>query len=409
MRYFADLHVHSRHSLATSPACTLEGFAAAALVKGVAVVGTGDALHGAWLNELREKLEPAAPGLYRLRTGVADSALAAVRFMVTVEVSCVFRQGGRGRRAHLLIGLPSLAAAGRLRSRLAAVGKLDGDGRPVLRLSLRETAAAVLETAADALLIPAHIWTPWYAMLGSRSGFDSVEEAFGDLAGELAALETGLSSDPPMNWRVGRLDRWALLSASDAHSPAMLGRKATIFLGELDYFWIRTGLRGRDPTVLWGTCDLFPAVGKYHWDGHRACGVVLPPVESRRLNGICPVCARPLTLGVAHRVEALADHPAGRRPAGAAGFVSIIPLAGLVAECLGAPAAGRPVRLVCDRITAALGSELPLLLNAVPPEVEAAAGVPRLAEALGNLRAGRVLLHAGYDGVPGQACALSVG
>lgn len=236
------------------------------------MVGTGDALHGAWLNELREKLEPAAPGLYRLRSGGADSAWAAVRFMVTVEVNCVFRQGGRGRRAHLLIGLPSLEAAGRLRSRLAAYGKLDSDGRPVLRLSLRETAAAVLEAAADALLIPAHIWTPWYAMLGSRSGFDSVEEAFGDLAGELAALETGLSSDPPMNWRVGRLHRWALLSASDAHSPAMLGRKATIFLGEPDYFQIRTGLRGRDPTVLWGTCDLFPESRPFVTGSRRRLG-----------------------------------------------------------------------------------------------------------------------------------------
>lgn len=416
--FWADLHVHSARSLATSRDCTPEGLHRWAQLKGVTVAGTGDATHPDWLAELARKLEPAAPGLYRLRAEFAapvDAAVppacrAPVFFAVTAEVSSVFRQDGRTRKVHSLLLFPSLESAAAFSRRLEAHAKVRSDGRPVTRLLPRDLLETALACSSDSLLIPAHIWTPWFSLFGARSGFDSLEECFGDLAPEITAIETGLSSDPPMNNRWSALDRLALVSHSDLHSPAMLGRKATRFRGPPDFFRMRRGLRDRSSGICAGTLELFPETGKYHWDGHRACGIALAPDAARKQGGLCPVCGRPLTPGVLHRIEDLADRPAGvPPPSGRPPFAYWVPLPELLAECLGCAAAARRVQQACQTLREQFGPEIPLVLDADAAALAAALGPAgeRLGEAVANLRAGRVLRQPGADGVYGRALLLS--
>ena len=407
--YLADLHTHSHFSRATSPDCTLAGLHHWAQLKGITVVGTGDFTHPGWFEELTTQLRPAAPGLYQLcppAAALADvhvpaACRAPVRFLLTGEISSIYKRDGRVRKVHSLVLAPDLATVAKINARLAAIGNIRSDGRPILKLDPRNLLEILLEAHPATALIPAHIWTPWFAMLGSRSGFVSLTECFGDLAPHVFAVETGLSSDPPMNWRVRALDRVALVSNSDLHSPAKLGRNANVFKGQPDYFVLLQGLRRKDPAVCGGTIDLFPEEGKYHLDGHRTCGFVCTPEESRQLENLCPQCHQPLTLGVLHRVLALADRPAGVRPPGALPHQYIIPLSELLNELLDVGPASQKVQLAYQQLLAACGPELRLLLQ-VPLDQLDAHGPPRLGEAVRRLRAGQVLRRAGYDGASGS-------
>ncbi len=403
MPFYADLHIHSKHSLATSRDCDLEHLAWWARRKGIAVVATGDFTHPKWFEEIRDKLVPAEPGLFRLRPELEreidrrlpPSCRGATRFLLEVEISTIYKKGETTRKVHHLIYAPDLEVAGRFRDALGKIGNISSDGRPILGLDSRHLLEITLESGPGAYLVPAHVWTPWFAVLGSKSGFDSVEECYGDLAEHIFAVETGLSSDPPMNWRVSSLDRFTLVSNSDAHSPPMLGREACVFDTELDYFAMRRALEtGRG---YGGTLELFPEEGKYHMDGHRPCGVCLEPEETRRHGGRCPSCGKPLTVGVMHRVQALADRPAGQRPPRTDPFRSLVPLPEIVSEIRGVGPKSKTVQgSVADLVTR-LGPELEIL-ETVPPEDVRRNADPLLAEALDRLRQGRTHRQAGYDG-----------
>ncbi|MBO0892874.1 MAG: hypothetical protein J2O39_00725, partial [Acidimicrobiales bacterium] len=407
MRFHADLHVHSKYSRACSRDGDLEHLAWWSGRKGLSVVGTGDFTHPAWSDELRTGLTPAEPGLYRLRPELEREMLGRlpascrqpVRFLLSTEISTIYKRDGRTRKVHHLLYAPDLAAMERITAALARVGNLASDGRPILGLDSRHLLEITLSGGDGCYLVPAHAWTPWFAVLGSQSGFDQVDECYGDLADHVFALETGLSSDPAMNWRVSSLDRYQLVSNSDAHSPPMLGREATTFDAPLDYFAILSALRTGEG--LAGTVEFFPEEGKYHLDGHRACGVCTEPAETRRLDGRCPVCTKPLTVGVLHRVEVLADDPPGRRPPARPGFRSLIQLPEIVGELLGVGAGAKSVARQVAGLVERLGPEL-AILESVPLDEVAAVGSSLLVEGLTRLREGRVLRRAGYDGVYGE-------
>src|SRR5215467_4598483 len=349
MRFHADLHVHSKYSRATSRDLDLEHLAAWACRKGIGVVGTGDFTHPAWCAELKEKLVPAEPGLFRLRDDIEKGVAAtlppacrtAVRFMLEVEISTIYKKGDKTRKVHHLIYAPDFATVDRINARLARIGNIASDGRPILGLDSRDLLEITLESDPGAYFIPAHIWTPWFAALGSQSGFDSIAECYGDLAGNIFAVETGLSSDPAMNWRVSFLDRYRLVSNSDAHSPGKLGREATAFDCDLDYFAIRRALETGRGYV--GTVEFFPEEGKYHLDGHRKCNVRLTPRETLANEGRCPVCGERVTVGVLHRIEMLADRreEETKPPTTAGEVTNLVPLAEILSEIVGAGAASK--------------------------------------------------------------------
>lgn len=403
MPLLADLHIHSRFSRATSRDLELASLHRTALEKGLTLVGTGDLTHPGWMAEIREQLEPAEPGLFRLRPELARAAEAGlpaacageVRFVLSVEISSIYKKAGRVRKNHNLVLMPTLEAAERFRSRLAAVGNLESDGRPILGLDARDLLEITLETDPLAFLIPAHIWTPWFSMLGSKSGFDSLAECFGDLAGEVFAAETGLSSDPPMNWRVSELDRLTLVSNSDAHSPGSLGREANRLDIEPSFEALRRAIERREGFL--GTIEYYPEQGKYHLDGHRSCGVRLEPDETRRLDGRCPECGGPVTVGVMSRVLALADRRSGFQPADAPSFERLVPLDQTVAQVAGASPASRRVRDEVARLLAQLGPEL-AVLREVPLEDIARVAGAAIAEGVRRVRCGELTIAAGYDG-----------
>ncbi len=403
MIFYADLHVHSKYSRATSHDADLEHLALWARRKGITVVGTGDFTHPAWFEEIRDKLVPAEPGLFRLRPEIeqeVERRLPAachgpVRFLLEVEISTIYKKGERTRKVHHLIYASNLETAGRFREKLGTIGNLAADGRPILGLDSRHLLEITLESGPDAYLIPAHVWTPWFAVLGSKSGFDSVEECYGDLTPHIFAVETGLSSDPPMNWRVSCLDRFTLVSNSDAHSPPKLGREACAFDTDLDYFAIRRSLETGEG--FGGTVEFFPEEGKYHLDGHRACGVRLEPAETRKADGLCPACGKPLTVGVMHRVEELADQPEEARRGRTDPFRSLVPLPEIVAEIRGTQTKTRGVEEAVAQLVGRLGPEMDIL-ERIPLEDVARAADPLLVEALARLRAGQVRRESGYDG-----------
>src|SRR5499427_2274277 len=405
MRFHADLHVHSKYSRATSRDLDLEHVAHWAARKGIGVVATGDFTHPAWCAELKDKLVPAEPGLFRLRDdiekGVAATLPAAcrnpVRFMLEVEISTIYKKGDKTRKVHHLIYAPDFATVDRISARLARIGNIASDGRPILGLDSRDLLEITLESGPGAYLVPAHIWTPWFAALGSQSGFDSIGECYGDLAPQIFAVETGLSSDPAMNWRLSMLDRYRLVSNSDAHSPGKLGREATAFDGEMDYFAIRRALETGAGYA--GTVEFFPEEGKYHLDGHRKCASRLTPRETLANEGRCPVCGERVTVGVLHRVEMLADRSEEEtKPPPTAGRAeNLVPLPEVLAEINGTGAASKAVERSYDRLIATLGPEL-AILDAVPVENISRASSSLLAEAITRLRAGRVICEAGYGG-----------
>jgi uncharacterized protein (TIGR00375 family) len=405
MRFHADLHVHSKYSRATSRDLDLEHLAAWACRKGIGVVATGDFTHPAWCAELKQKLVPAEPGLFRLRDDIEQAVTqtlppacrAPVRFMLEVEISTIYKKGDRTRKIHHLIYAPDFETVDRMSARLARIGNIASDGRPILGLDSRDLLEIALEAGPHAYLVPAHIWTPWFAALGSQSGFDSIADCYGDLADRIFAVETGLSSDPAMNWRVSFLDRYRLTSNSDAHSPGKLGREATTFDCEVDYFAIKHALESGHGYV--GTVEFFPEEGKYHLDGHRKCEVRLSPKETLAHGGLCPVCGQPLTIGVEHRVDVLADRSEAQAvPPRTAGAVSsLVPLPEILSELTASGAASRTVARGYDQAISKLGPELPIL-QSVPVEDIAHAGSSILAEAIARLRSGHVIRDAGYDG-----------
>jgi DNA helicase-2/ATP-dependent DNA helicase PcrA len=404
MRFHADLHVHSKYSRATSRDLDLEHLAWWAARKGIGLVGTGDFCHPAWAAELKEKLVPAEPGLFRLRPDIEQGVAATlppacrtpVRFMLEVEISTIYKKGDKTRKVHHLIYAPDFETADRFAARLGAIGNIKSDGRPILGLDSRDLLEIALESGPGAYLVPAHIWTPWFAALGSQSGFDTIADCYGDLAPHIFAVETGLSSDPPMNWRVSFLDRYRLTSNSDAHSPGKLGREATTFDCDMDYFALRRALETGAGYV--GTVEFFPEEGKYHLDGHRNCAVRLTPRETLQNGGRCPVCGGKLTIGVEHRVEVLADRNVVETPPATAGTVSnLVPLSEVLSEIAASGVGTKTVERMYDRVIGALGPELSIL-SEVPAEDIARAESSVLAEAITRLRAGKVIREAGYDG-----------
>jgi DNA helicase-2/ATP-dependent DNA helicase PcrA len=401
--FHADLHIHSKFSRACSKDCDIEHLSWWALRKGLRLLGTGDFTHPAWADELRETLVPAEPGLFRIRPDLEKrllrdspaSCAGDVRFMLSVEISTIYRRDDRTRKVHHLLYAPSFEAAGRITAALAKIGNLASDGRPILGLDSRDLLDITLSADQDCFLVPAHVWTPWFAVLGSKSGFDAVRDCYADLADHIFAVETGLSSDPPMNWACSSLDAYRLVSNSDAHSPPMLGREATVFDTELDYFSVAAALRTGQG--LAGTVEFFPEEGKYHLDGHRKCDVRVEPEQTRELDTICPRCGKPLTVGVLHRVAELADRPPGYRPPGAAGFTNLIQLPEIMGEILATGPKSKKVTGEIGRLVAALGPELSILRD-VPLDDLRRVGGTRLGEGIGRLRRGEVIRDAGYDG-----------
>ena len=400
MAYYADLHIHSSYAYATSRELTFENLARWARRKGVDMLASADFTHPAWFAESCDKLSEAGDGVYEH---------GGVKFVLGTEVSCVARVGGRGRRVHLLAFAPSLAAVGKINKALRSRGaKLDGDGRPTLKTPPRDLLALMLDADPRCFAVPAHAWTPWYGVFGAKSGFDSLESAFGDLTPLIPAVETGLSADPSMCWRVPDLDDKAIVSFSDAHSLPKLARELTAFEGEPSYGGLLDALRNRR---ISHTLEFFPEEGKYHNSGHRACGVSLSPRELAANGGVrCPKCGRALTLGVAERVDALAqrESAAVRRADGMMEspnvdrppYRSLISLDQILSETLGVGVKTKRVQTASERLTDTFGSELSVLLDAPLPDIAAAlpAHGERLAEGIARVRAGEVCIVPGYDG-----------
>jgi DNA helicase-2/ATP-dependent DNA helicase PcrA len=403
MGFYADLHLHSKHSRATSRDADLEHMALWARKKGVAVLGTGDFTHPAWMREIEDKLVPAEPGLFRLRPELeralddetAGERSPPPRFLLEVEISTIYKKDGKTRKVHHLLYAPDLEKAKAIARSLERIGNLASDGRPILGLDSRHLLEITLQAGDGCFLIPAHIWTPWFAVLGSMSGFDAIEDCYGDLSPHIFAIETGLSSDPPMNRRLSRLDRYTLVSNSDAHSPPKIGREACAFDCDMDYFAMRRALE--TGAGYGGTVEFFAEEGKYHLDGHRDCGVCWTPEETRRAGGACPICSKPLTLGVLHRVSDLADREENGPAPAPAPFKSLVPLKEVLAEIEGTGAKSRAVQARYESLVARVGSELHILERAPLDEV-GRAGDALLAEAIGRMRAGKVIRTPGYDG-----------
>ena len=402
MKFIADFHLHSKYSRATSKDMNLESLDKWAKIKGLKVLGTGDFTHPEWFKSFREKLEPAEPGLYK------SKADGQTRFILTSEISCIYSKNGRVRKVHVLIFAPSLEAVEKINAHLGFIGNLKSDGRPILGLDAKELAKIALGISPDCFIVPAHAWTPWFSIFGSKSGFDSIEECFEEYSKYIYAIETGLSSDPPMNWRLSALDKITLISNSDAHSPRKLGREANVFDTDLSYNAIIGAIKEKDPRRFLYTIEFFPEEGKYHYDGHRACEISLTPPESKKYNNICPTCGKPLTIGVMNRVESLADRKQGFGPNGAIPFRSLVPLEEIIAESLGVTTASKQVGIEYKNLIKKLGSELNVLLEASKQDLVAAT-LPEIAEGIARVREGHVSITPGYDGVYGKVSIFSKG
>jgi DNA helicase-2/ATP-dependent DNA helicase PcrA len=413
--FIADLHIHSKFSRATARNLDLEHIYRWAQLKGISVVGTGDFTHPEWFSQITEKLVPAEPGLYRLRPDIARccdesvplSCRAPVRFMLSCEISNIYKKKGLTRKNHNLIFFSELDRVQQFNTRLENIGNIHSDGRPILGLDARDLLEIVLETSDDAFLVPAHIWTPWFSMLGSKSGFDSIKACFEDLSHHIFAAETGLSSDPSMNWRVTDLDNITLISNSDAHSPSKLGREANLFNTEMNYHAIRSAIENGDKDHFAGTFEFYPEEGKYHADGHRKCSVSFTPAQTRSHNGNCPVCGKPLTLGVLHRVEALATRSEGMQPKRAFPFYRLVPLADLLSEILKVGVQSKKVKQTYLNLLETLGNELDILHRLEIKTIQSA-GIPLLAEAIFRMRDNRISFSPGYDGLYGTVQLFTV-
>ncbi len=402
MRFIGDLHIHSKYSRATSKEMTPEGLAYWAQLKGIKVIGTGDFTHPDWYRELKEKLLLQDNGLYRLReevTTVPERCRSDVYFIPTAEISCIYKKGDRTRKIHIVIILPTLELVAAFNARLSKIGNLTADGRPIIGLDAKRLLEMILQVTEDSLVIPAHAWTPHFSIFGAFSGFDSIEECFEDLSDRIYAIETGLSSDPPMNWRLSGLDNITLVSNSDAHSPSKLGREANIFDTDLSYEGIINSIKsGRG---FEGTIEFYPEEGKYHFDGHRTCNVCISPEETRKYGYKCPVCGRPVTVGVMHRVELLADRNNGYKPERAKPFYSAIPLQEIIAEAVEAGVNTKKVQQLYMKVLQDIGPEFDVLLNREIDDIKRSAG-EMVAEGIRRMRDGEVRIRPGFDGEFGK-------
>ena len=404
MKMIADLHIHSRFSMATSKEGTPENLDFWARKKGISLIGTGDFTHPVWREELKERLVLEGNGLYRLRDEYVKEEIRkfpgeGTRFVVSGEISSIYKKNGKTRKVHNVILLPSLEAADAMAQRLEKIGNIHSDGRPILGLDSHDLLEMMLDVCPEGILIPAHIWTPHFSVLGAKSGFDSVEECFEELAPYIHALETGLSSDPAMNWRISKLDRYQLVSNSDAHSPSKLGREANLLDIDCSYEGLYRAIQTGEG--LEGTVEFFPEEGKYHFDGHRKCGVSLSPVEAERLGGICPVCGKKLTMGVDHRVEQLADRAEGFVKKDGKKYESLVPLPEVISACMGYSTASKKVQGCFEQMIQTLGTEFYILRNVPSEDIKSCAG-ERIAEGIENVRTGNVKRIPGYDGEYGK-------
>ena len=404
MKTIADLHIHSRFSMATSKEGTPENLDFWARKKGISLIGTGDFTHPVWREELKERLVSEGNGLYRLRDEYVkeDSRKfpgEGTRFVVSGEISSIYKKNGKTRKVHNVILLPSLEAADAMAQRLEKIGNIHSDGRPILGLDSHDLLEMMLDVCPEGILIPAHIWTPHFSVLGAKSGFDSVEECFEELTPYVHALETGLSSDPAMNWRISKLDRYQLVSNSDAHSPSKLGREANLLNIDCSYEGLYRAIQAGQG--LEGTVEFFPEEGKYHFDGHRKCGISLSPVEAERLGGICPVCGKKLTMGVDHRVEQLADREEGFVKEDGKKYESLVPLPEVISACMGYSTASKKVQGCFEQMLQTLGTEFDILRNVPSEDIKSCAG-ERIAEGIENVRTGNVKRIPGYDGEYGK-------
>ena len=390
--------------MATSKEGTPENLDFWARKKGISLIGTGDFTHPVWREELKERLVSEGNGLYRLRDAYVKEESRkfpgeGTRFVVSGEISSIYKKNGKTRKVHNVILLPSLEAADAMAQRLEKIGNIHSDGRPILGLDSHDLLEMMLDVCPEGILIPAHIWTPHFSVLGAKSGFDSVEECFEELAPYIHALETGLSSDPAMNWRISKLDRYQLVSNSDAHSPSKLGREANLLDIDCSYEGLYRAIQTGEG--LEGTVEFFPEEGKYHFDGHRKCGVSLSPVEAERLGGICPVCGKKLTMGVDHRVEQLADRAEGFVKKDGKKYESLVPLPEVISACMGYSTASKKVQGCFEQMIQTLGTEFDILRNVPSEDIKSCAG-ERIAEGIENVRTGNVKRIPGYDGEYGK-------
>jgi len=403
MRFVADFHLHSKYSRATSKNMDLESLDEWAKIKGIKILGTGDFTHPEWFKNLKEKLEPAFDGLYKLKNK-QESTL----FLLTTEISCIYQKKGRLRKIHLIVFSPSLEISEKIDVHLDLIGNLKSDGRPILGLDAKELLKIILNVSEECLIVPAHIWTPWFSLFGSRSGFDSIEECFDEYSKYIYAGETGLSSDPAMNWRLSALDKITLISNSDSHSPSRIGREANVFDTEPSYLAITKAIKEKNPQQFLFTVEFFPEEGKYHYDGHRMCKVSLSPKESKKYNNLCPVCGRPLTIGVLNRVENLADRPEGFKPDITIPFKSLVPLDEIIADAVGQTTGTKKVNSEYKNLINNFGDEFKVLLE-ISLENLAKVTLPGIAEGILKVREGKVYIEPGYDGVYGKIKILSPG
>jgi len=388
MKIFADLHIHSRHSRATSKQLDIDNLEKWAKVKGINLLGTGDFTHPVWIKELKEKLVTEENGIYKTQAGFP--------FVLQSEISLMYTQG-KGRRVHIVMLAPNFDVAGQITEYLKTKGRVDYDGRPIFKIPCHELTEKLMSISKDIEIIPAHVWTPWFGLFGSKTGFDSVEEAFQDKAKHIHALETGLSSDPAMNWRLSALDKYSLVSFSDLHSfwPWRLGREATMFDIDLTYKNLINALRTKQG--LLGTIEVDPAYGKYHWDGHRMCNIRFEPKETVKLNGVCPKCGKPLTIGVEYRVEQLADREIGFKPANAPGFKTLIPISEILSRLLGTAIATQKVWREYNKLIGAFGNEMNILLDVPFDKLKNTSG-ELIAQKIIDNRKGNIKVDPGYDG-----------
>lgn len=406
MKQIADLHIHSRYSMATSKDGTPEMLDLWARKKGITLLGTGDMTHPLWRQELKDKLIPAEPGLFRLKDEFVLPEAAhypgkSPRFVLSGEISSIYKKDGKTRKVHSLILLPGFLEADAFAARLEKIGNIHSDGRPILGLPCRDLLEIMLEISEKGMYIPAHIWTPHFSLFGAKSGFDTIEECFEELTPYIHALETGLSSDPVMNWQISALDRYQLVSHSDAHSPSKLGREADLLDIELSYQGLFNAVQ--KGTGLEGTIEFFPEEGKYHYDGHRKCGVCLSPREAEKYNGICPVCGKKLTMGVDHRILQLSDRDEGAAamPESGRPYESLVPLPEVISACVGFSTASKKVQGRYEMLLKKLGAEFSILRE-VPQEDIRTVGGEALAEGIRRLRAGEVVRKPGFDGEYGK-------
>ncbi|MEN2983425.1 MAG: endonuclease Q family protein [Dictyoglomaceae bacterium] len=392
MRFIADFHIHSKYSRATSSDMNLENLSKWAKLKGIDLLGTGDFTHPLWFAELRDNLKEDNYGIYKYNE---------VNFILTTEISNIYNQEGKVRRIHSIIFSPSLEICHKINTLLGKIGVLSSDGRPTFGKNLKELLPLLWEISEEIYVIPAHAWTPWFSIFGSNSGFDSLEEAFGEYSNKIFAIETGLSSDPPMNWRLSKLDNICLISNSDAHSPNRLGREANVFNCNMEYREIFKAIKNQDKNKFLFTIEFFPEEGKYHFDGHRNCNIVLSPKESIKLNNLCPSCGKPLTIGVAHRVEELADREEGYIPENKIPYKNLVPLEEIIAQAINKDVYSPFVQNEYFKIVSTLGNELSVLMDIPLDDIKKVSG-EKIAEGIKLMREGKVKVEPGYDGLYGK-------